>query len=116
MFSYFYLSCLSGHIWKIAAYSAYDMFSWYSNLIVSLFLPTSGFWSENLLLIALFPDLFLLVPLNVGKCFTEEASNPVMNNQLNETGTFVQISEGTIEKQQTMTEMWRLTVTFMVIG
>ena len=30
-------------IGKIAAYSAYDMFSWYKYLIVSLFFPTSVF-------------------------------------------------------------------------
>ena len=49
-------------IGKIAAHSAYEMFSWYRYLIVSLFFPTSGFWSGNLLLIAPVPDLCLLVP------------------------------------------------------
>ena len=51
-------------IGKIAAHSAYEMFSWYRYLIVSFFVffPTSGFWSGNLLLIAPFPDLCLFVP------------------------------------------------------
>ena len=49
-------------IGKIAAHSAYEMFSWYRYLIVSLVFPISGFWSGNLLLIAPFPDLCLLVP------------------------------------------------------
>ena len=52
-------------IGKIAAHSAYEMFSWYRYLIVSLVFPTSGFWSGNLLLIAPFPDLCLLVPFNI---------------------------------------------------
>ena len=35
---------------KIAAHSAYEMFSWYRYLIVSVFFfPTSGFWSGNIL-------------------------------------------------------------------
>ena len=42
-------------IGKIAAHSAYNMFSWYKYLIV-------GFWSGNLFLIAPFPDRCLLVP------------------------------------------------------
>ena len=50
-------------IGKIAAHSAYDMFSWYKYLIVSLVFPTLVFWSfGNLFLIAPFPDLCLLVP------------------------------------------------------
>ena len=49
----------------IAAYSAYKMFSWYNYLIVSLVFSHLGFWSGNLFLIAPFPDLCLLVPLNV---------------------------------------------------
>ena len=40
------------------------MFSWYKYLIVSLFFSLSCFWSGNLFLIAPFPDLCLLVPLN----------------------------------------------------
>ena len=47
---------------KIAAQSAYDMFSWYKYLIVSLVFSHLGFWSGNLFLIAPFPDLCLLVP------------------------------------------------------
>ena len=47
---------------KIAAHSAYDMFSWYKYLIVNLVVSHLGFWSGNLFLIAPFPDLCLLVP------------------------------------------------------
>ena len=39
--------------------------SWYKNLIVSLVFSHLGFWSGNLFLIAPFPDLCLLVPLNI---------------------------------------------------
>ena len=49
-------------IGKIAAHSAYDMFSWYKYLIVNLVFSHLGFWSGNLFLIAPFPDLCLLVP------------------------------------------------------
>ena len=49
-------------IGKIAAHSAYEMFSWYKYLIVSLFFSRLGFWSGNLFLIAPFPDRCLLVP------------------------------------------------------
>ena len=49
-------------IGKIAAHSAYEMFSWYKYLINSLFFSNPGFWSGNLFLIAPFPDLCLLVP------------------------------------------------------
>ena len=52
-------------IGKIAAPSAYDMFSWYKYLIVSLFFSHLGFWSGNLFLIAPFPDLCLLVPFDI---------------------------------------------------
>ena len=38
--------------------------SWYKYLIVSLVFSHLGFWSGNLLLIAPFPDLCLLVPCN----------------------------------------------------
>ena len=51
---------------KIAAHSAYDMFSWYKYLIVSLVFSHLGFWSGNLFLIAPFPDLCLLVPFYRG--------------------------------------------------
>ena len=47
-------------IGKIAAHSAYEMFSWYKYLIVSLVFSHLGFWSGNLFLIAPFPDLCLL--------------------------------------------------------
>ena len=50
-------------IGKIAAHSAYEMFSWYQYLIVGLVFSHLGFWSGNLFLIAPFPDLCLLVPL-----------------------------------------------------
>ena len=36
--------------WEIAAYSAYDMFSWYKYLIVNLGFSNLGFWIENLFL------------------------------------------------------------------
>ena len=39
--------------------------SWYKYLIVSLVFSHLGFWSWNLFLIAPFPDLCLLVPLDV---------------------------------------------------
>ena len=48
-------------IGKIAAHSAYEMFSWYKYLIVSLVFSHLGFWSGNLFLIAPFPDLCLHV-------------------------------------------------------
>ena len=48
-------------IGKIAAHSAYEMFSWYKYLIVSLVISHLGFWSGSLFLIAPFPDLCLLV-------------------------------------------------------
>ena len=38
------------------------MFLWYKYLVVSLVFSHLGFWSENLSLIAPFPDLCLLVP------------------------------------------------------
>ena len=49
---------------KIAAHSAYDMFSWYKYLIVNLVFFPPRFWSGNLFLIAPFPYLCLLVPFN----------------------------------------------------
>ena len=50
-------------VWKIAAHSAYDMFSWYKYLIVNLVFSHLGFWSGNLFLIAPFlHDLCLFVP------------------------------------------------------
>ena len=48
-------------IGKIAAHSAYDMFSWYKYLFVNLVFSHLGFWSGNLFLIAPFSDLCLLV-------------------------------------------------------
>ena len=59
------LSCFvpkKSRIGKIAAHSAYEMFSLYQYLIVSLVFSHLGFWSGNLFLIAPFPDLCLLVP------------------------------------------------------
>ena len=49
-------------IGKIAAHSAYEMFSWYKYLIVSFlfFFSHLGFWSGSLFLIAPFPDLAYL--------------------------------------------------------
>ena len=41
-------------IGKIAAHSAYEMFSWYKYLIVSLVFSHLGFWSGSLFLIAIF--------------------------------------------------------------
>ena len=53
------------YFWKIAAHSAYDMFSWYKYLIVNLVFSHLGFWSGNLFLIAPFPDLCQLVLFSV---------------------------------------------------
>ena len=53
-------------IGKIAVRSAYEMFSWYKYLFVSLVFSHLGFWSGNLFLIAPFPDFCLLVPCNSG--------------------------------------------------
>ena len=47
--------------WENTAHSAYEMFSWYKYLIVSLVFSHLGFWSGSLFLIAPFPDLCLLV-------------------------------------------------------
>ena len=60
---------------SLAAHLAYELFSWYKYLIVSLvvFFPISGFfvfcffWIENLFLIAPFPDLCLLVPFYIAR-------------------------------------------------
>ena len=49
--------------WKIAAHSAYDMFSWYEYLIF----PTSAFG-----VITPFPDLCLLVPIYRTPSVSEE--------------------------------------------
>ena len=54
-------------IGKIAAHSAYEMFSWYQYLIVSLVFSHLGFWSGNLFLIAPFPDLCLPVPFVINE-------------------------------------------------
>ena len=56
-------------IGKIAAHSAYEMFSWYKCLIVGLVFSHLGFWSGNLFLIAPFPDLCLLVPFCIDYAF-----------------------------------------------
>ena len=47
---------------KIAAHSAYDMFSKYKYLIVGLFFSQLGFWNGNFFLIAPFPGHCLLLP------------------------------------------------------
>ena len=60
MFAYFKVTVWPP-IGKIAAHSAYEMFSWYKYLIVSLVFSHLGFWSGSLFLIAPFPDLCLLV-------------------------------------------------------
>ena len=52
-------------IGKIAAHSAYEMFSWYKYLIVSLVFSHLGFWIGSLFLIAPFPDLCLLVLFSI---------------------------------------------------
>ena len=41
--------------------NAYEMFSWFKYLFVSLVFSHLGFWSGSLFLIAPFPDLCLLV-------------------------------------------------------
>ena len=66
-------------IGKIAAHSAYEMFSWYTGeyLIVSLVFSHLGFWSGSLFLIAPFPDLCLLVLFYVLRC--RRYGNTMMN-------------------------------------
>ena len=54
-------------IGKIAAHSAYNMFSWYKYLIVNLVFSYLGFWSGNLFLIAPFSERCLLVPFHYAK-------------------------------------------------
>ena len=52
--------------WGIAAHSAYDMFSWYTYMYLSVILafsPPLGLLSGNIFLIAPFPDRCLLVSL-----------------------------------------------------
>ena len=49
--------------------------SWYKYLIASLVFSHLGFWSGNLSLIAPFPDLCLLVPLNWKQLFKYTASS-----------------------------------------
>ena len=65
MYVYIFFSKVKVTEWppigKIAAHSAYEMFSWYKYLIVSLVFSHLGFWSGSLFLIAPFPDLCLLV-------------------------------------------------------
>ena len=65
-------------IGKITAHSAYEMFSWYKYLIVSLVFSHLGFWSGNLFLIAPFPDLCLPVPFFNIVCETSIYSEAVM--------------------------------------
>ena len=47
-------------VWKIAAHSAYDMFSWYKYLIVGLVFSHLWFWSGNLFFFFFFFFFFLL--------------------------------------------------------
>ena len=61
-------------IGKIAAHSAYEMFSWYKYLVVSLVFSHLGYWSGNLFLIAPFPDLCLLVPFLLIKSHDKKAN------------------------------------------
>ena len=49
-------------IGKIAAHSAYEMFSWYKYLIVSLVFSHLGFLEWESFSDCAFPDLCLLVP------------------------------------------------------
>ena len=63
-------------IGKIAAHSAYEMFSWYKYLIVSLVFSHLGFWSGSLFLIAPFPDLCLLVLFCFKNSIFAERSDP----------------------------------------
>ena len=49
--------------------------SWYKCLIVSLVFSHLGFWSGNLFLVALFPDLCLLVPF-----YTLNTFNSIFNS------------------------------------
>ena len=65
-------------IGKIAAHSAYDMFSWYKYLIVSLVFSHLGFWSGNLFLIAPFPDPCLLVLFFIDFLFKQYCVNPAL--------------------------------------
>ena len=51
--------------WEIAAHSAYEMFSWYKYLIVSLLFPASVFGVGIFFLIAPFPDRCLRVPFYI---------------------------------------------------
>ena len=71
--------CAVGAFWKIAAHSAYEMFSCYKYLIVSLFFSHLGFWSGNLFLIAPFPGLCLLVPFHLWKMFAIIATKICLN-------------------------------------
>ena len=54
---------------KIAAHSAYDMFSWYKYLIVNLVFPHLGFWSGIFFLIVPFPIIQLRYRKFVGFFF-----------------------------------------------
>ena len=57
-------------IGKIAAYSAYDMVSWYKYLIVNLVFSHLCFWRGNLFLVPPFPNRCLFVPFYVAHCAT----------------------------------------------
>ena len=57
--------------------------SWYKYLIVSLVFSHLGFWSGNLFLIAPFPDLCLLVPLDIylSHSFQKQEKEPHLNGR-----------------------------------
>ena len=59
------------------------MFSWYKYLIVNLVFFHLGFWSGNLLLIAPFPDLCLLVPFLYYNNNNDENNHNNNNNNNN---------------------------------
>ena len=76
-------------IGKIAAHSAYEMFSWYKYLIVSLVFSHLGFWSGNLFLIAPFPDLCLLVPFYSSNQYFSGYINESVSHYINESMSHV---------------------------
>ena len=54
-----------GTYWENSCSLGLRYVSWYKYLIVNLVFSHLGFWSENLFLIAPFPDLCLLVPFSM---------------------------------------------------
>ena len=92
-------------IGKIAAHSAYEMFSWCKYLIVSLVFSHLGFWSGNLFLIAPFPDLCLLV-LFFQDCWMESTNLALIQGKwLSHRGFSVEIELYSIQnRSRTVTE------------